>query len=347
MKINPSDISVIVQGAVDKNLTPICLHSIRKILPRAEIVLSTWDGTDVSGLDYDKLVLNKPVAAQRYSSYFDDKINNINRQIVLTLVGLRATTRKYAFKIRTDFLLNSADFLKYFDLYDKTNKKYKVFKHKILSCTNFARNPRHDAYQYLFHPSDIAFFGLRSDLINLFDVPLMTKHEETYYKRNGFTHNRYVPEQYLWVNCLNKNGHKIHFNRFRAPSSKLTDDTEKYFVSNFIFLSWDQFGLVPPKKFTDLANYRLYDYISCITHSQYLELYKKYLDSDIAVPYDNLHHNLKLLYARHRLCVFCARLSVLFLFAFPSMRRKLRTKIADGLFHKFLSKLWTEICREL
>ena len=55
--IKSEDISVVVQGAIDKFNTPKCLKSIRKVLPRAEIVLSTWEKSDVNGLDYDILVL--------------------------------------------------------------------------------------------------------------------------------------------------------------------------------------------------------------------------------------------------------------------------------------------------
>lgn len=41
MKSN--DITVVVQGAIDRKLTPKCLKSIRKHLPDAEIILSTWE----------------------------------------------------------------------------------------------------------------------------------------------------------------------------------------------------------------------------------------------------------------------------------------------------------------
>ena len=57
--IDTKDISIVVQGAVDPKNTPKCLTSIRKYLPGAEIILSTWEGTDCTGLDYDVLVLNK------------------------------------------------------------------------------------------------------------------------------------------------------------------------------------------------------------------------------------------------------------------------------------------------
>ena len=41
--IDTNDISVVVQGAIDQINTPKCLRSIRKRLPGAEIILSTWE----------------------------------------------------------------------------------------------------------------------------------------------------------------------------------------------------------------------------------------------------------------------------------------------------------------
>lgn len=55
--IDTKDISVVVQGAVG-GYTPVCLASVRKHLPESEIVLSTWKGSNVEGLDYDVLVLS-------------------------------------------------------------------------------------------------------------------------------------------------------------------------------------------------------------------------------------------------------------------------------------------------
>lgn len=346
MFIDSANISVVVQGAVGAN-TEQCLQSIRKYLPSAEIILSTWVGADTNKLDYDKLVSNDDVEVQFYSTNPDEKVNNVNRQIISTLSGLRAATREYALKIRTDFILKSANFLEYFDMYNKSDSKYSVFKHKILSCTNFARNPRYDEYKYLFHPSDIAFFGLRTDLINLFDIPLMSKSDAVYHKIGTFRYNRYVPEQHIWVNCLCKNGHRIQFNRFKVPSEKLIIETEKYFVSNFIFLSWNQLGLVPPARFTNILNRTEYDYISCITHSEWVKLYKTYLDKNIEIPKDELRKNLTLLRKSEHRCKNVAQILVLFMFAFPKSRRKLRKHIYKFLYNTYSSKIWKRICKDL
>ena len=57
--VDNKDITVVVQGAVDREKTPICLQSIRRMLPGAFIILSTWEGTDVDGLEYDDVVLSE------------------------------------------------------------------------------------------------------------------------------------------------------------------------------------------------------------------------------------------------------------------------------------------------
>ena len=65
--IKSTDISIVVQGSVENREETIkCLNSIRKILPQAEIILSTWEDSDIVNLDYDKLVLNKDPGAVYY-----------------------------------------------------------------------------------------------------------------------------------------------------------------------------------------------------------------------------------------------------------------------------------------
>ena len=97
-EIKSSEISVVVQGAVDKELTPKCLLSIRKYLPEAEIILSTWEGTDVSGLSYDKVLLNKDPGAFPYLRN-SLKSNNLNRYLVSSRNGIQKASKKYILKI--------------------------------------------------------------------------------------------------------------------------------------------------------------------------------------------------------------------------------------------------------
>ena len=56
--IDPSLVTVVVQGYVNKKETGCTIKSVRKYLPGAKIILSTWKNCDVSEIDYDELVLN-------------------------------------------------------------------------------------------------------------------------------------------------------------------------------------------------------------------------------------------------------------------------------------------------
>lgn len=99
--IDSQDISVVVQGAISKEETPKCLKSIRKFLPNAEIVLSTWEGSDVSFLNglYDILLLNKdPGAGYYYKTETTVKYNNINRQLFSTQKGLKKSNKKICYE---------------------------------------------------------------------------------------------------------------------------------------------------------------------------------------------------------------------------------------------------------
>ena len=72
-----SDISVVVQGPIErtteKNITGTVCESIRKILPGAEIILSTWEGNDTQGIEFDKVIFNENIVANRiYMPWSDD-----------------------------------------------------------------------------------------------------------------------------------------------------------------------------------------------------------------------------------------------------------------------------------
>ena len=65
--IDLKDISVVVQGAIT-NYTKLCLESIRKYLPGAEIILSTWDDSNIDRLDYDVVIFNKDPGDLKYTN---------------------------------------------------------------------------------------------------------------------------------------------------------------------------------------------------------------------------------------------------------------------------------------
>lgn len=179
------EIGVVVQGAVDKEIYNRVSKSIRKHLPSAEIILSTWEGTDTTGVDYDKLVLSvDPGGLQSlYRGSNKKVINNLNRQIVSTLEGIKESSRKYIMKLRTDSILTGNSFLKYARRYLE-EEKYLCFE---------PRNPWGN-FKGQYCLCDFWFFGVRETILRLWEVPL-------YYRECDDGYDP-MAEEYL-INCAN------------------------------------------------------------------------------------------------------------------------------------------------
>ncbi|MCD7739759.1 MAG: WavE lipopolysaccharide synthesis family protein, partial [Candidatus Gastranaerophilales bacterium] len=284
-KIKSEDISVVVQGDVsDKKEVKNNLKKIRKYLPEAEIILSTWEKSNVDKLDYDILVSSRDPGA------FDMqpvtwKINNVNRQIISTINGIKKAKRKYVLKLRTDCLIKNSNFLKYFnskyvnDL--KRVKEYSVFKNRILIDSLFTRNSEYDSCTQVglcFHPSDIWMFGLKEDLEMLFDIPLQDKYIVNI---NGRDYQYRTPEQYIWTSCLEKNNWNIFMDSCFYNTPYTSEGSLNSIINNFFVLNHNKSGIKFPKKFRKHPKLT-FKYV--LTTKRYLELYKEYNDSSYKIP---------------------------------------------------------------
>lgn len=187
----------------------------------------------------------------------------------------------YALKLRSDFLLTGNGFLRYFDAFPAADEAYRAFGHKLLACCYFARNPRSDM-PFPFHPSDLAFFGRTEDLLRLYDIPLMTR-EQAYWNRQDRHQYQYVPEQYLFINCLKRGGFAPECGFYNDCREAGVAQTERFFASDFIFLTFEQFNLRPTKATFDMAVHPN-AFRSCYTHIEWRRLYRDYADAAHVVP---------------------------------------------------------------
>lgn len=283
--IKSEDISVVVQGAIDKVNTPKCLESIRKILPRAEIVLSTWEKSDVNGLDYDILVLNKDPGGVIMDDVYN-VLNNVNRQILSTKNGILKCHRPYILKIRSDIKLKNTKFIKAFDKFPSRSQNCSILKKRVVINNFYCANPYKT--NFLFHVSDWVFFGLAEDVQNIWDIPLQPEPKFSRYfeKRKRPKTDpipswlfKYIPEQYIWVTFLRKNGEKIKFDYFSDVSEKATNLSELSFANNVIILNYEDYGI----KFLKFNPYK-WDTKAQYTHNDWLKLYKKYCDEKFEYP---------------------------------------------------------------
>lgn len=274
--IKDEQISVIVQGAVDSKYTPKCLNSIRKCLPNAEIILSTWENSDVNGLDYDVLIENKDPGSFDMSPY---EKSNVKRQILSTLNGLKKATRPYALKIRSDIELVNPNFLKFYDKFNDYNSEWHFFDKRIIVPSLVSRDPR--IWESPMCPSDWCSFGTIQDMLKLWDIPFPTEEEEHWFEMHQRTWQvhycyapliaRFNPEQFIWINFVKKFFNNLHADNMFDVNKDSIQESLLSFANNLIILSEEQYGikfLKPARQGSDKWH--------VITHNEYLKLYNRY-----------------------------------------------------------------------
>lgn len=285
--IKSQEISVVVQGAISKDFTKKTLNSIRNTLPDAEIILSTWKGSKVDGLNYDVLVENEDPGSVVFFPKLD-QYYNLNRQIVSTKGGLAKASRKYILKTRSDIELKRAGFLEFFDKFSARNENIKILKKRVITCNYYAEKP-----DYMpFHIGDWVFFGLAADVKNIWEIPLAPELEiTTWFESHPLTpqhqdqshplhfyRHRFSAEQYVWSQFLRKYT-KLNFDHIFDISPENCEITNLSFANNVVIISPKQYGIRFLKRY--LANeektmYNFYDW-------QFL--YKKYCDHDYQIQH--------------------------------------------------------------
>lgn len=286
--ISNKDISVVVQGAVG-TATPECLTSVRRFLPGAEIILSTWAGADTGGLDFDILVQSPDPGGIRHDFAIQNvknSTNNFNRQLLSTNAGLAKATRSYALKLRSDLILQGAGFLAYWDLFPARNRVYSFFKHRALCGSLYAREHSDqygNGFPLPFHPTDFWFFGFCDDLRDYFDCPQQTATEGgnwafKYPNRVPYATQlwRYAPEQYFCLNWVKKHWQDVFFEDWSDWNAENIELSNQILYNNFIFLGYRQTGIYSPK-YLNVAK-KEEELQGLISYQRFQEQYKNYCD---------------------------------------------------------------------
>lgn len=226
------NISFIVQGPIintEEVTTSQVVDSIRHFYPNSEIILSTWENENTTGIGYDKIVINKdPGCFQRN----DGLLINVNRQIVSTHEGLKVAENNLVVKLRTDTKIINNGIL---EVLNKL-KKAKFFENYIVISELFTRDPI--KIGLLFHPSDLIYIGYKNDLLKLFSISLAFK-DDMLDKDGNFG---ICPEQYIWLKYL-LNQYNLNFFKNNSLSFRNIYLSEKLLHSNFIILKSKTLGI--------------------------------------------------------------------------------------------------------
>ena len=275
----PEDVSFVLQGPVERagrGRTARACAAIRAHFPGAEIVISTWEGTDTTGLDCDVVVCSEDPGVVGPNTYNV----NTNRQIVSSLAGVRAAERPLVAKVRSDILFTSDVLLRQWGRWEERADELRLFDRRVLVPNIFARRPSYLS-PYALHPSDWSYFGTREDLERLFDVPHMRRRDSTvkapptplsrlYYGLPELP--SYTPEQWIWTQALRKVAPDTALQHVFDLRPDTLRRTELSFANNFAILdTYVQYGIWCPKY---AAPNRLFEDRTLFQHDQWLELYE-------------------------------------------------------------------------
>jgi hypothetical protein len=110
-------LSIVVQGPIVRRngqsaqrCIEDVLNSCRISFPHAELILSTWQGADVDGLDADTIITSPDPGSLIFTFPNGNTASwNSNRMMRSTLAGLAAASQPFCIKTRTDVLFTGPE----------------------------------------------------------------------------------------------------------------------------------------------------------------------------------------------------------------------------------------------
>jgi hypothetical protein len=280
--VTDADISVVVQGPVGA-LLPDVLESVRTVLPGAELVVSTWKGSAVAGLDADAVIENDDpgsVALVDDAGKPTKRMMNVNRMLASTAAGLAGVERPWAVKLRSDTPVESAAFLDWIGRFPERVDEMKVFGERVL-CPLIATRPGTTAPGYLFHPSDCVHVGRTEDLRLLWASPPVDEAGWTGWlvgrprpPAPRWGSPRYFNEQVMWLGCLSAAGVDPGYEEAGVVSDELIRRSDLSIVNNFVVLEPWQLGIRLPTLEPQVSYLEPDQYL---WHDDWLHLYQRHI----------------------------------------------------------------------
>lgn len=273
-----SDITVVFQGPIvpGSQGTADLIRRTQQALPRSRYVLSTWTGSELSDISVDTVVLSDDPGGLPGIKCRDGagESNNINRQLLSTQQGLRATRTRYAIKIRTDCFLEHTGFL---ETYQRVRCKSPASR--IVASSLFTVDP--EMFEQMpYHVSDWFQFGETEVLHAYWSAPCMSPQDATFYERHPHAghstfmdrrfRTRLAVEQYLAVHYAQRHGYDVP--QYHNDCHEAILAGHRHFLArHFIILDpWD-IGLRFPKY--EWAYRSSFQQLNCLLFVDWYRLY--------------------------------------------------------------------------
>lgn len=246
--IASEDIDVLIQGRTNKEYTDRCIASVRKFLPKARILISTWVGEYLDEKNVDEILYSEDPGG-----YPDPRLegytNNALRIVKSTKAGLGLLRREWTLKIRSDIIFKSVNFINYIDKFPTRDKDYSFLEKRVIVSSQFTKE-----YIYWngrvqptpFHVSDWLEFGLTEDIKRLNSISEPEEPMESLYylfnEKDQFKEDllrashRYAPEQFVFFNACKKYFPNVNFNNYLDYNIKNIAASAKIILNNLIVL---------------------------------------------------------------------------------------------------------------
>ncbi len=257
-QVGPKQISVVIQGptlleAATETTVEETIWSAKKVLPGAEIIVSTWADQKVPD-DSEVRVITSPDPGPLV---FSGLINNVNRQIVSTLAGIKHSTRPYILKLRADLTLSDRRLCVIQD--PPPDLLDSCWLEKQITITSLG-TPNHTVLPKLFHASDLVQFGDRRSMTSFWNQTLKSLDEVflpidqasiTVARRTSTIGYRLVPEQSLVLDWLARGTRSRLSLEWPGDGDLASFELwERTLLANFFVIPWEQSGIRFPARFT-------------------------------------------------------------------------------------------------
>lgn len=257
--LSDKDISVVIQGPINPEHFKRCISSVAKYFPNAEVILSTWPHQNYHSFGgWHHLIENDDPGPNILGG---NGIRNLNRQIVTTVAGIRASTRKYVIKIRSDIAFIHNKLLGYYPIWNQKGKYYRIFDQRI-AVTNAYTLRSSDRPVYV---SDFVYMSTKDNLLKLFDLPTPDSLAGAEIINGvGSTLDNVGGEQYLATG---------YFQKVYGPKIISSEESDIILGNNFVVLDMQrQFGVICLK----YPYYKENWHPTMLTHFEWQQLYYKY-----------------------------------------------------------------------
>ena len=265
-KIDSSKISIVIQGPVfsREGHVNITIQSAKKFFPKSEIIFSTWVGEDLDFIPKDiKVVLSEspPVFFKDPLSGVED---NLHRQVISTHAGLKVAKNPYVLKLRSDLILSNSHMSIINDKVASSENPFTFFKEKItiieFGTFDCSKEP------FLYHISDIAMFGLKSDLLSywvldkkIYDLnPSFFLHAKAkiFFGNTGFRFSNLACEQRLAMSFLNRMGVNPAISYIDSINKREAYFSDMFIAHNFYILNTKKSGIILPANLVKIDSNR-------------------------------------------------------------------------------------------